>query len=262
MERDYILVKGNGPLLLTAPHTIKTIRGYKEHGCECGIRKIINKLYNILGPEKCTIITWDYDLVKRHKIKGLGDPNFEDNILTSAWNNKLEEYRNKHNGFCLHIDLHGMKDKSSDYDIEIGIKALEKRNYLLAQKIKMLINEELIHSHFSHTFQGIFSGWGGNNYPTVSRQGVKLGLYSFQIELERSIRKNIQNNKQLLNEFANILLEVFNRTKIVVENYQYNLIEKMPAVLLFLLFMGVISYKSKSGKVILKNLKKYITKLI
>ena len=260
MERDYILVKGHGPLLITAPHTIKTIRGYKEHGCECGIRKIIHKLYNILGPEKCTIITWDYDLVKRHKIKGLGDPNFEDNILTSVWNDKLEEYRNNNKNFCLHIDLHGMKDKSSKYDIELGIKALEKKNYLLAQKIKMIINEELIHSNFSHTFQGIFSGWGGNNNPTLSRQGVNLGLYSFQVELERSIRKKIQNNKELLKEFANILLKIFNRTKLVVDNSY--LIEKIPTVLLFLLLVGFINYKSKSGKVILKNLKKYITKLI
>jgi hypothetical protein len=256
MEKDYILVKGNGPLLITAPHTIKTIRGYKEHGCECGIRKIIHKLYDILGPEKCTIITWDYDLVKQYKIKGLGDPNYEDDILTSAWNDKLEEYRKKQNGFCLHIDLHGMKDKSSKYDIEIGMKPLEMKNRVLAEKIKMLINDELNKTHFLHTFQGIFTGYGSKKNPTVSRQGVELGLYSFQVELERNIRKKIQNNNILLNEFANILINIFHRVKLtVVEPNHLRVIEGIPLSLIFLLLIGLLNNKSKIVRGFVKKIK-------
>jgi len=253
MERDYILVKGNGPLLLTAPHTIKTIRGYKEHGCECGIRKIIHKLYDIIGPEKCTIITWDYDLVKQYKINGLGDPNYEDDILTSAWNDKLEEYRAKHKGFCLHIDLHGMMDKSSNYDIEIGMKPLEMKNSILAERIKMLINEELNNTHFSHTFQGIFKGYGTKRNPTVSKQGVDFGLYSFQIELERSIRKKIQNDDMLLNEFARILINIYQRVGLIIkEPIHLKVIEGLPSILLFLLIVGVLNYKSKAVQRLLR----------
>lgn len=259
MEKDYILVKGNGPLLITAPHTIKTIRGYKEHGCECGIRKIINKLYNILGPEKCTIITWDYDLVKQYKIKGLGDPNYEDDILTSAWNDKLEEYRKKHKGYCLHIDLHGMKDKSSNHDIEIGMKSLEMKNRVLAERIKMIINEELNHRHFSHTFQGIFGGYGSKKNPTVSRQGVDLGLYSFQVELERSIRKKIQNDNMLLNEFARILINIFDRVRlVVVKPLHLKAIEGIPLSLIILLLLGLLNYKSNISKLIVKKIRKIL----
>ena len=252
MERDYILVKGNGPLLLTAPHTIKTIRGYKEHGCECGIRKIIHKLYDILGPEKCTIITWDYGLVKKYKINGLGDPNYEDDILTSIWYDKLEEFRVKHKGTCLHIDLHGMKNKSSKYDIEIGMKPLEMKNRVLAEKIKMLINNEVNNTHFSHTFQGIFKGYGSKKNPTVSKQGVDLGLYSFQIELERNIRKKIQNNDKLLNEFANMLTNIF-RHVILIESRHLKVIEGIPFTLIFLLLIGIFNYKSVDVKRFLRN---------
>jgi hypothetical protein len=259
MERDYILVKGQGPLLITAPHTIKTIRGYKEHGCECGIRKIIHKLYNILGPEKCTIITWDYDLVKQYKIKGLGDPNYEDDILTSAWNDKLEEYRKKQKGFCLHIDLHGMKNKSSYYDIEIGMKPLEKKHKLLSEKIKMIINEELGNVHFSHTFKGIFGGYGSKENPTVSRQGVDLGLYSFQVELERSIRKKIQNDNMLLNKFARLLVRIFKRAKIEAsKTLHLKTLEGIPISLILLLLIGIVNYKSNMGKLIVKKIKKIL----
>ena len=259
MEKDYILVKGNGPLFLTAPHTIKTIRGYKEHGCECGIRKIINKLYNILGPEKCTIITWDYNLVNQYKINGLGDPNYEDDILTSAWNDKLEEYRKKHRGYCLHIDLHGMRDKSSRHDIEIGMKSLEMKNRVLAERIKMIINEELNNTHFSHTFQGIFGGYGSKKNPTVSRQGVDLGLYSFQVELERSIRKKIQNDNMLLNEFARILINIFDRVRlVVVKPLHLKAIEGIPLSLIILLLLGLLNYKSNISKLIVKKIRKIL----
>jgi len=253
MERDYILVKGNGPLLLNAPHTIKTIRGYKVHGCECGIRKIIYKLYDILGPEKCTIITWDYDLVKKYKIKGLGDPNYEDDILTSIWNDKLEEYIAKHKGFCLHIDLHGMRNKSSKYDIEIGMKALENKHRVLAERIKMLINEELNKTPFSHTFQGIFKGNGSKKNPTVSKQGVDLGLYSFQIELERNIRKKIQNNNRLLNKFANMLTNIFRQVRLI-EPGHLKVVEGIPFTLIFLLLIGIFNYKSGDVKRFFKKL--------
>ena len=255
MERDYILVKGNGPLLITAPHTIKTIRGYKEHGCECGIRKIIHKLYNILGPEKCTIITWDYDLVKRYKIKGLGDPNYEDDILTSVWNDKLEEYRKNQKGFCLHLDLHGMKDKSSYYDIEIGMKPLEMKDRLFSERLKMIINEELGNVHFSHTFKGIFEGYGSKENPTVSRQGVNLGLYSFQVELERSVRKKIQNNNMLLKKFARLLVRIFERAKMESsKKLHLKIVEGIPLSLWLLLGFVFINHKLD----IIKKVKKIL----
>ena len=118
----------------------------------------------------------------------------------------------------------------------------------------MIINEELIHSHFSHTFQGIFLGWGGEDYPTVSRQGVELGLYSFQVELERSIRKKIQNDDRLLKEFAGILLNIFNRVKLVANSKCYD--DKIPLLLLMILGFGIIKYKTSILKTLFKMLKK------
>lgn len=73
MEDDFILIKGNGPILITAPHNIKTYRycnspshanesnNYEpgefrvlEHARENHVEQILNRLYKKMGKKNCS----------------------------------------------------------------------------------------------------------------------------------------------------------------------------------------------------------------
>ena len=67
MIEKLFTIKGHGPILITAPHTIKTIRKSKYiQKKETYINNIKNKIYNKLGPELCTLLTWDIDYIKKY----------------------------------------------------------------------------------------------------------------------------------------------------------------------------------------------------
>ena len=140
MERDYILVKGYGPILITAPHTIKTNRYYlndrntKIHNSEKFIYKILMKIYKKLGRKNCTIMTWNRDKIK-HIIPE--DPNYTNNLDTSLWFNNLKKIRKRISKCVLHIDLHGMRNITSKNNIELGVKALRISNSKLYKDILM-----------------------------------------------------------------------------------------------------------------------------
>jgi len=205
---DYILIKGNGPILITAPHVIKTNRFYtnktKIHEAENFIYKILMKIYKKLGRKRCTIMTWDKNKIE-HIIPE--DPNYTNNLDTSLWFKHLKNI--KLSQCVLHIDLHGMKNKSSYYDIEIGINALKKSNLKLYKKIKPIIIQEFDKLGIKYSLYGKFGGSGkGLPHKTVTDKGILLGFNSIQIELETDIRKRLVKDKKFFNKFTNILKNI------------------------------------------------------
>ena len=208
---DYILLKGSGPILITAPHVIKTNRFYtnntKIHESENFIYKILMKLYKKLGRKRCTIMTWDKDKIE-HIIPE--DPNYTNNLDTSLWFNYLKKIKKQITSCVLHIDLHGMKNKSSYYDIEIGINALKKSNLKLYKKLKPIIIQEFDKLDIKYSLYGKFGGGAGDGLPhkTVTDKGILLGFNSIQLELEEDIRKRLVKDKKFFNKFTNILKNI------------------------------------------------------
>ena len=205
---EHILVKGGGPILITAPHTIKTNRFYvnntKIHEAENFIYQILMKLYKKLGRKRCTIMTWDKDKIE-HIIPE--DPNYTKNLDTSIWFKHLKKIKKQKTNCALHIDLHGMNNKSSYYDIEIGINALKKSNLKLYKKLKPIIMQEFDKLGIKYSLNGKFGG-SGNKHNTITDKGILLGFNSIQLELEGDIRKRLVKDKKFFNKFTNILKNI------------------------------------------------------
>ena len=67
-------INGNGPFLITAPHTIYVKRPEEIHIPEIHIKKILKKLEKKIGKKYLTTITWNLKNTKNNcKIR---DPNY------------------------------------------------------------------------------------------------------------------------------------------------------------------------------------------
>ena len=139
MENEYILIKGKGPILITAPHVVATMRNGKNHAMERHILPMVLKLYNILG-DKCTLVTWDRKKVRQDN-KCLSDPNFKKGH--SIWFQKIKSLHKKHK-FSLHLDFHGMDDETTSNNLDIGLGHKFSKRYTkqIRKKIKQVILSE------------------------------------------------------------------------------------------------------------------------
>lgn len=231
MEDDFILIKGNGPILITAPHNIKTYRycnspghandsnNHKpgefrvlEHARENHIEQILNRLYKKLGKKNCTIMTWNKDKVKWVVPM---DPNHtSNNMSNSLWFKHLKKLKKRLSKCVLHIDMHGMRNISTENHIELGIKAFKKANLKLYKKIKPKIKKEFDKLGVKYTLYGKFTGSGYDKpHSTVTDKGNILGFKSIQIEIQSNVRKKLVTNNKFLNKFALILKNIYKELK-------------------------------------------------
>ena len=230
---NIITVKGHGPILITGSHTVTTIRRSEEiHTNEQYISKIINELYKLLGPKKCTIMTWNNDFIEKNRIYP-EDPNHILNIDNSIWYSKLKEIKDKlnkeskktnksnksnktnTNNKIFHIDLHGMTDDWFKHDKHIcigthSIKSFYPKRYRL---IKAILIKNFNTLNVPITLNNPFNGHSTKKYPckfyTLSHKGVLLGFFSIQLEISFSLRKNIAYNKSCLKKFKNVIEECY-----------------------------------------------------
>lgn len=84
-KKNWLIIKGNGPILITSPHTIATRRRLSIHKREIYVYNIINEIYEILGPKLVTLCTWNVELLdelidQNGKGKGKGNGNGNGNI--------------------------------------------------------------------------------------------------------------------------------------------------------------------------------------
>ena len=102
-----------------------------------------------------------------------------------------------------------MKNKSSYYDIEIGINALKKSNLKLYKKLKPIIIQEFDKLDIKYSLYGKFGGSGeGLPHKTVTDKGILLGFNSIQLELQTDIRKRLVRDRKFFNKFTNILKNI------------------------------------------------------
>jgi hypothetical protein len=208
MLDSLFMVKGNGPILITGPHSVKTIRHKKKiHVREEYIYDIICKLYKSLGPKLCTVMTWNVDFIEDHNLFP-GDPNFVTNIEKSVWFKQLKMFKQTRPKFYLHLDLHGMHNDSTKNHIEIGMKAVQLHRPGLSQHMKPIIIKSFDHLNVPYSFNSKFQGFSMNKY-TVANQGVLLGFFSIQLEISKDIRKRMKTDTRFIKKFANGIKNIY-----------------------------------------------------
>ena len=214
MESKYILIKGRGPLLITGTHVVNTIRRKSEiHNNESYIYSLIMKLYEILGPNKVTIMLWDKEKIKKTNNLRLEDPNFVTRDVKHSWDKEIKKIKRKRK-IELHIDLHGMKDSSSPKNIDLGIGInFKKRRRLNSKKIKSILIKELKNVDSEIRISKKYSGTGCEMYETITRRTRNMGIFSFQIELSRSIRRKLNKNVRLVKKMAKSFLNIQEKIK-------------------------------------------------
>jgi len=220
MLDSLLIVRGNGPILITGPHSHTTIRNKKIHYQEKYIYDIVHKLYKLLGPKLCTIMTWNIDFLQDTNLYP-SDPNFVQNIEKSIWFKQLKAFKSKKPRFYLHLDIHGMKNSTTKNHIEIGMKAVQLHRPGLSQHMKPIIDEQIKSLGVPYSFNSQFQGWGMNKY-TVANQGVLLGFFSIQLEISTDIRKRIKNSKVFSKKFVKAVREIYKQWKIEMKKPEHH----------------------------------------
>jgi len=205
---NLIIIKGNGPILITGPHSVETIRHKPKrviHEDEELINENINKLYKSLGPKLCTVIMWNKKFIEDNELYP-SDPNYEYDLNRSIWFKQFKKLKIKKPFFYLHLDLHGMTNSHYN-DIELGMKSIHLHRRGLSNHMKPMIKNEFKKLNKKIGFHK-FTGWRPMNKYTLSSQGALLGFYSIQIELSLKIRKQLLKDKTLFNKFTKIIKNI------------------------------------------------------
>ena len=220
MENEYILIKGRGPILITAPHVITTIRNGKNiHVMERYILPIVLKLYNELGEDNCTLITWNRKKVRKYNKKYLSDPNFEKENDESAWFAKIKSLHKKRK-FTLHLDFHGMDDEttSNNLDIGLGYKFSKKYNKKTRKKLRQVILNEFQKIDEKTGISQMFRGGGCFLYKTLTNRTRKLNIFSFQLEMALWLRKKIAKSHKKIYFLSQIILNIHKKINHILKN--------------------------------------------
>jgi len=192
MEDRYILIKGKGPILITAPHVVTTIRSNnKNHIMERHILPIVLKLYDILGEDKCTLVTWDRKKVRQDE-KCLSDPNFKKENEHSSWFQKIKSLHKKRK-FSLHLDFHGMDNETTNNNLDIGLGYKFSKRYTkqIRKKIRQVILSEFGKIDKKTGISQLFRGGGCLLYKTLTSRTRKLNIFSLQLEISTLLRNKI-----------------------------------------------------------------------
>lgn len=212
MGDEMYTIRGHGPILLTSPHTVKSLRIDTIHLNETRVRHILEGIFDILGPDQCTIMIWNSDYFRKNRVTP-DDSNFVEDLAKSPWHMRLKRLIEKgptspgRHPF-LHFDLHGMKDDSTPHDIEFGMKSLE-----MAKPLTYILLRHLVETHFRELelvlgFGSQFQGWKQDQY-TVTEQGTILGNTSIQIEMTHSLRERLYVEPELLASFAKAIHSIY-----------------------------------------------------
>ena len=175
-NKDYIIKKGNIPILFTAPHTMQQI---KEDGSikpselfTKAIALYLNKFYNV----NCMI-----------KIKDTGLDSNRDN--RDEFKTELLRFI-KDNNIKIVIDLHGSKE-SREFDIEFGTLNNLSSDYTVIKELEdSFINNGITNISYNDPFKG-----GAITQYIYGLKDVDV----IQLEINSKYRNNIDKLNKLCN---------------------------------------------------------------
>ena len=109
----------------------------------------------------------------------------------------------------LHLDFHGMSDRSTPNDIDIGIGVnLRKLTHSHYEKVKKIIVNDIKKLNKKSKISTKFVGNGCGKYETITKRTRRMGIFSIQFEISNSFRKKLRNSKAKINKLADIVLDI------------------------------------------------------
>lgn len=164
----------------------------------------------LLGFEASSLV-WDPVLIPEQPDPGNLDPNYlsQAEFEHSPWHTMLCEWAIVHGSVPrLHIDVHGKRDRKTNWDIDVGTAALqfEWRDALLPIALRDTLCNELENAlagtKYTVNREPELDGmWGGDCY-TMAHQSVCLGTPAIQLEIPRSLRADLTADDALFARFA------------------------------------------------------------
>jgi len=229
-----ITIKGQGPILITCPHNVYTIRNNVEiHDKEYYVSKIVNELYNMLGPKRCTIMMWNEEYFKNNTIFP-EDPNHIKNLKNSTWNKKLKIIKNRiqknrnpskknRKQPLFHIDIHGASDNWYAHNKYLcvgtdGIKTHKPCIFsLFKSSLIKIITKNL---NIPLTLNEPFNGYSEDFY-TLSHQSLLQGFFSLQFELSYSLRREMVKKSTNIEKLKITIEELYESYKEILHTIKY-----------------------------------------
>lgn len=216
------------PILFTAPHALHLQRpGHKPHKPESYTQHFARDFAQMVGG---AFLTWTRREERRNKVyfeaNGVPDPTNADPNFThwsdmdvSPWTRNLREVRDLfgRDRICLHVDIHGCKDPTPDSgsDVVVGLGALfEKhpdRGNLFRTGLTICLAYIALKGYRVNCEPARLTGVSPDgDRRTLTQQSVSgVGgnwAYAVQLELSRSIRREMSRNKELRFMFAKAII--------------------------------------------------------
>ena len=241
-----------GPILITAPHGLKLAgprRGHLREKYTSELALLLAKAlakYTI-GASKYQIASfcvWNYKTARKRDKSNL-DPNY---LYRSEWprspfHTALLKFRAKYRDRgipCLHVDFHGKNDrkKSTKHRVDIGMEPFIQHQSKVSgwsfEDVESL--REVAKHELDNALQGKIirrkscdanadprlHGWWGDDDDsdneshecemTMTHQAVLEGIPSLQLEVPRSLRKEMMIDVELLDKIAAAIAGVYRQT--------------------------------------------------
>ena len=230
-----------GPILITAPHSIKIVRGggdtlertrnHKRERWTAEISMLVAKELHLAGLP-ASVMVWN-------RIAGPGkgrlDPNYllRSQFHLSPWHRALHKWATKIGGGgpatdagipLLHVDLHGKV--SEKLHLDLGAAPLEEvwpeqdQSFVRALKFNFCKKLDQVLADCSVFSQKgkqikvkadpvLHGFWGDDTVTTISHQSVLLGIPAVQFEMPPRLREQLVTKPELAKRFAAAIQEVY-----------------------------------------------------
>eukprot|EP00002_Diphylleia_rotans_P001219 TRINITY_DN10684_c0_g1_i1.p1 TRINITY_DN10684_c0_g1~~TRINITY_DN10684_c0_g1_i1.p1 ORF type:complete len:521 (-),score=88.29 TRINITY_DN10684_c0_g1_i1:234-1796(-) len=225
-----------GPILITAPHSLRLIRGGQNgerrriHRRERWVSEIVVKLASALQ-NACGLcpgfMIWNLFTARTAHRENL-DPNYltKSQLSQSPWHEILIKFRARFpKGPLMHVDIHGKMDRKDNLDLDLGMEPMnalwpqqdfvcEMRDSLANGFLQVLKDVRRATADDPRTFgveldPDLCGFWGFDSFHTMTHQAVLLGIPSCQLEVPFSMRKVLCSDPDTLHGFAIALHRTF-----------------------------------------------------
>lgn len=186
-KKDYEYKKGNIPVLISAPHTVKQMRNGEYKKADIYTGALVKTLHDATGAHVI------------YKTSTNGDENYT--TEDTMYRKKIKEIV-ENNHIKIIIDLHGMS-ADKDSDIDIGTGGHIHGNLLGKKNILSIVKKSL--DDVNYTVNKYFAA--GSNKTISSYCSSTLGIPTLQIEVNGKYRSSDSENFTYM---ANNLEEMIN----------------------------------------------------
>eukprot|EP00455_Lapot_gusevi_P049562 TRINITY_DN7045_c0_g2_i3.p1 TRINITY_DN7045_c0_g2~~TRINITY_DN7045_c0_g2_i3.p1 ORF type:complete len:466 (-),score=123.88 TRINITY_DN7045_c0_g2_i3:101-1417(-) len=218
-----------GPILFTAPHGTKLWRGdgieekkrlHKAERWSTDLALRLADAVKALMATPASYMVWNPRLIGGKADSSHLDPNYlsRSQFASSPWHNFLVVWQQHCRAVGLaplHVDLHGKKDRDTDWDLDVGVAPIRhiwpQPSFVNAfcDSITKHLQRALQHTKYTVNNDPYLSAlWGGDCH-TISHQSILLGIPALQLEIPRSLRADLISDANLFRKFAEAIVACY-----------------------------------------------------